>query len=116
MRNYRLYISDILDCIIKINDFIGDMDFDAFLKNELVSSAVILKIIIIGEASKNVPEEIKIKYPEPPWKDMAAIRDKIAHCYFGIDFDIVWEVIKGQLPIIEPQMERILEDLDKQIN
>jgi len=112
MRNYRLYISDILECIRKIGEFTRGMDLDSFAKDDMVSSAVILKIIMIGEAAKNVPEEIRVKYPELPWRDMAAIRDKVMHCYFGIDFEIVWEVVKNQLPKLELKVPKILEDMD----
>ncbi|MGB9716648.1 MAG: DUF86 domain-containing protein [Thermodesulfovibrionales bacterium] len=65
----------------------------------------------MGEATKNIPESIKNKYKEVPWKYMARIRDKIAHFYFGVDYEIVWKVVKERLPEIKSAVEKILKDL-----
>ena len=72
---------------------------------------VVWKILVIGEATKNIPREIRDKYKELPWKYMAKIRDKIAHFYFGVDYEIVWSVAKEKLPFIKPVIEKILSDL-----
>ena len=66
-RDYVLYIKDILDCVEKIEDFVGDMDFDEFVKDDKTTSAVVRKLEIIGEATKNIPEEMRVKYQEIPW-------------------------------------------------
>jgi len=71
----------------------------------------VFKIENIGEASKNIPRAIKTKYKELPWSDMARMRDKITHFYFGIDYKIVWKVVKEELPAIEPEIGKILDDL-----
>ena len=97
-RDYKLYINDILDCIQKIEDFVGDMDFDEFVKDDKTSSAVVRKLEIIGEATKNVPAFIRDRYKELPWKDMARMREKVIHFYFGVDYGIVWEVTKNRGP------------------
>lgn len=109
-RDYRLYISDILDCIQKIKLFVGDMIYEEFVEDDKTASAVVKKIEIIGEAAKNVPKEIREKYSELPWSDMARMRDKTIHFYFGTDYEIVWRVIKDRLPEIEPRIVRILKD------
>jgi uncharacterized protein with HEPN domain len=77
--------------------------------NDLVSSAVIRKFEIIGEATRNIPQEIKKKYPDIPWKTMVGFRDKLIHFYFGIKYDIVWETIKSKLPEIKENQEGIYE-------
>ncbi len=84
--------------------------------NELVSddktvSAVIRKFEIIGEASKNVSPLIKGKYPGIPWKNMAGMRDTLIHAYFGIDYNLVWDSIKIQMPEVKLLLERILGEL-----
>ena len=84
--------------------------------NELVSddktvSAVIRKFEVIGEASKNVSPEIKGKYPEIPWKNMAGMRDTLIHAYFGIDYKLVWDSIKIQITEVRLLLEKILEEL-----
>ena len=109
-RDYRHYISDILDCIQKIKLFVGDMIYEEFVEDDKTASAVVKKIEIIGEAAKNVPKEIREKYSELPGSDMARMRDKTIHFYFGTDYEIVWRVIKDRLPEIEPRIVRILKD------
>jgi len=108
-RDYSLYIKDILDCIERVEEFVGDMNFDEFLADDKTSSAVVRKLEIIGEATKNIPKSITQKYDEVPWKG-----DKIIHFYFGVDYEIVWSVIKERLPEIKPTIRQILEDMQKE--
>jgi len=84
MRNYKLYIKNILEAMNAIERFVEGLNFEAFKINDEKSSAVIRKFEIIGEAAKNVPEEIKQKYSEIPWKEMAGFRDRLIHFYFGV--------------------------------
>ncbi len=93
-RQYKLFVQDILEAINKIVEFIGKMDFEQFYKDDMTRSAVVWKLHIIGEATKNIPKEIRNRYKGIPWKDMTGMRNKIAHFYFGIDYKIVWKVIK----------------------
>jgi uncharacterized protein with HEPN domain len=110
-RDYKLFVKDVLDAINDIERFILNLGYSDFLKDEKTKSAVVWKIQIIGEATKNIPKTLRDKYKELPWKYMAKIRDKIAHLYFGIDYEIVWQVAKDKLPEIKPSIERILKDL-----
>lgn len=113
-RDYNLFVKDILDCINKIEDFVGKMNLDEFMRDEKTKSAVVREIEVIGEATKNIPEVIRKRYKGLPWPDMARMRDKIIHFYFGIDYEIVWEVIKKRLPEIKSLTEKILRDSEKQ--
>ena len=88
------------------------MAINDFIEDDKTSSAVLRKLEIIGEASKNIPDNIKKRYENLPWMDMARMRDKIIHSYFGVDYDIVWIVIKDKLPKIKIQIEDILRDLN----
>jgi uncharacterized protein with HEPN domain len=112
IRDHKLFIQDILDCVQKIEEFIGDMKYEDFVRDDKTSSAVVRKLEIIGEATKNVPKDIRQKYKEVPWSDMAKMRDKVIHFYFGVDYEIVWKVIKERLPEIKPMISRILKDLE----
>jgi len=113
-RKFRFFIQDIMDAINDIEKFIGEMDFDAFCSDDKTRSAVVWKVETIGEASKNIPIEVKTKYGQLPWKEMARTRDKIAHFYFGIDYEIVWQIIKEELPSIKPIIKRMLDEISEE--
>lgn len=110
-RDYKLFIKDILDCIDKIEEFAGNMKLEDFVKDDKTSSAVVRKLEIIGEAAKNLPKSLRQKYKELPWTEMAKMRDKIIHFYFGVDYEIVWKVIRERLPQIKSELTEILEEL-----
>ena len=109
-RNYTLYLKDILQCINSIEEFVDKMDFEDFITDDKTSSAVIRKFEIIGEAVKKIPDEIKINYPNNPWKEIAGMRDRLIHFYFGVDYKLVWETIKKRLPELKLLVEKILRD------
>ena len=115
-REYKLFIQDIKECIAQIEEFVGNMTLEKFKADEKTSSAVVRKIEIIAEATKNVPREIRQKYKELPWSDMARMRDKIIHSYFVVDYEVVWKTIKERLPEIKPKIDAILKDLENQKN
>jgi uncharacterized protein with HEPN domain len=110
-REWKFFIQDIYDAIQNIKEFVGEMKQKEFLADEKTRSAVAFKIENIGEASKNIPKEIKAKFKDLPWKDMAGMRDKITHFYFGINYRLVWSVVKKELPAIEPAIAKILSDM-----
>ena len=107
MRDYRLYLNDILAAIERIEVFVQGMDIDAFKADDKTASAVIRKLEIIGEAAKGVPVEIRSKYPHIPWKEMAGMRDKLIHFYFGIDYDLIWATVKRRLPDLKLWIKEI---------
>ena len=110
-RDYTLFVKDILDAIKAVQKFVGTCTYKDFIKDEKTRSAVVWKIQVIGEATKNIPKAIRDDYENLLWKYMAKIRDKIAHFYFGIDYKIVWQVAKEKLPEIKPAIERMLREL-----
>jgi uncharacterized protein with HEPN domain len=89
------------------------MDFDVFDNDDKTSSAVVRKFEIIGEASKNIPEDTRLIYPHIPWKEMSGMRDKLIHSYFGVDYSLVWHTIKRRLPELKSAIENILQDLEQ---
>jgi len=109
MRNHRLYLKDILDALESIEKFVHDMGFEEFKRDDKTVSAVIRKFEIVGEATKQIPEEIKKKSPQTPWKEMAGMRDRLIHFYFGVDHQLVWTAIKERIPLVKAYIKKILE-------
>lgn len=112
-REYGDFVQDILDSINDVRDFIKGMDFEEFIKDKKTIYSVVRAIEIIGEATKNVPEEIRTKYPGVPWKKMAGMRDRLAHGYFGVDLEILWGTAKEDIPQLKVPVSKVLEDMDK---
>lgn len=108
MRDYRLYVKDILESAEAIEQFVEDMDFDKFRTDDKTTSAVIRKFEIIGEAAKHVPDTIRDKYPTIAWKEKAGMRDKLIHFYMGIKYELVWQTIKDVIPRIKPVLRQII--------
>ncbi|GFP23049.1 hypothetical protein HKBW3S09_00516 [Candidatus Hakubella thermalkaliphila] len=113
MRNHRLYVKDIFQAMESIEKFVEGMEFEDFKRDDKTLSAVIRKFEIIGEATKNLPDTIKEKYTMVPWKEMAGMRDRLIHFYFGIKHDLVWRTIKDVIPQVKPLMRKILEEFEK---
>ena len=112
-RDYSLFLKDILLAAEDIESFIGDMDFDSFSSDKKTRGAVVREIEVIGEATKNIPKAIRDKHKELPWQDMAKMRDKISHVYFGINYEIVWKVVKERLPEIKTSIANMMDEITK---
>ena len=96
-RDSNLYLEDILESCRKIERFTEQLSFDQFLEDEKTYDAVVRNLEIIGEAAKNVPEEVRLRYPDIEWRKIAGLRDVIAHEYFGIDDDILWDIMQNKI-------------------
>jgi uncharacterized protein with HEPN domain len=110
MRDYKLYLKDILEAMASIKTFVEGMDFEAFRADDKTSSAVIRKLEILGEAAKKIPDEIRLSYPQVPWKEMAGMRDRLIHFYAGVDYPLVWRTIKERLPEVRLHIQKIIEE------
>ena len=113
MRDLSLYLIDITGAIESINSFIKGADFEAFKNDDKTVSAVVRKFEIIGEAVKQIPENLRIKHDKIPWKDISGMRDRLIHFYFGVDTQLVWTTIHERLPELKQVIEQILKDLSK---
>lgn len=112
-RDYSDFVQDILDTINDVENFIDGMNFEEFIKDKKTVYSVVRAIEIIGEATKNVPELIRTKYPDVPWKKMAGMRDRLVHGYFGVDLEILWETAKEDVPRLKNLISKVIEDLEK---
>jgi len=102
-RDLRLFLMEILEAIEKIERYIDSLSFEDFVKNEMVVDAVIRNLEIVGEAARNIPEEVRSKYSDIPWKRVVGFRNIVIHGYFDVDLEIVWVIAKERLPELKPR-------------
>ena len=107
----KVYIDDILESIKKIEKYTKDLDYKKFSENELIIDAVIRNLEVIGEAVKNLPAELKDKYPDLPWRKIAGLRDILIHEYFGLDLSIIWDIVSNKIPELKSVVTKILKNM-----
>jgi uncharacterized protein with HEPN domain len=112
-REYKDYLEDILDAISKIAKFTEGMTFNQFAEDDKTTYAVIRALEILGEAAKHIPDHVRQKYPKVSWREMAGIRDKLIHDYFGVNLEVVWKTVTEDLSGLESEIMRILADSDE---
>ena len=110
-RDWRIRISDILDCVAAIQSYTRNLSFAAFADQEhrMLREAVERNFITIGEAARHVPAEIVERHAEIPWADLRGMRHAMVHEYPGVDLRIVWDTVRDDLPPLVEQLERLLE-------
>ncbi|NTU56281.1 MAG: DUF86 domain-containing protein [Anaerolineales bacterium] len=108
-RSTREYFQHMLDEIVFLQAHTPTITKEELLSDAVLKRAVIRSIEIIGEAIKQIPNDIKAKYPDVEWRAIAAMRDRLIHGYFGIDYDIVWDVLTTKVPVLAQQVQTILQ-------
>jgi len=108
LKNYLEYLKHIRDECEYLIEASQELDYRQFIDDETSKRAFVRSIEIIGEATKQIPEDFKQKYPDVNWKDMAGMRDVLIHSYFGINYNIVWDVIVNYIPPLLESMNEIL--------
>jgi uncharacterized protein with HEPN domain len=106
-RNLNLYLNDILQGIEKVERFIADTDFEEFKSDDMRIDSVLYNLMVIGEAVKNIPEELQKQFPEIRWRDIARFRDRVVHHYFSIDLTVIWDIVQIHLPALRERVEEI---------
>jgi len=104
------YLRDIDGALEKLEEFTRGMDFQEFAQDNKTSFAVIRALEIMGEAAKKIPKSIRSRYPEIPWQDMAGMRDKLIHNYFGVDLRVVWKTLKIEVPSLRTAFKEIIKE------
>jgi uncharacterized protein with HEPN domain len=102
------YLGDICEAIQRIAAYTADLTYERFMEDPKTQDAVVRNLEVIGEATKNLSGHLRRTCPQIPWKDLAGVRDKLIHHYFGISYEIVWKIAKEELPGLLPQIEDIL--------
>ncbi len=113
MRDPRERVRDILDAIAAIERYIG-RGRKAFEEDELLQNWFVRQLEIIGEAARSLPEEVRLLAPEIQWHKIIGMRNVLAHGYFEIDLDLVWDTVSCDIPLLKPMLEHLLQALETQ--
>ncbi len=105
-----IYLRHISDAITTVEGYLGGMDNAEFYSTKLIQDGVIRQIEIIGEAVRHTSKDLRKTYPGIPWEDIAGMRDKLIHDYFGVDLEKVWLTVEEDLPVLKQQILQILKD------
>lgn len=109
-RTYLHFLEDIETSMLRIQEYLDNMDFLNFRKDYKTVDAVVRNFEIIGEATKNLPAEVKEKYPQLPWEEMYRMRNKVSHEYFGIDYEILWYISTSEIPANYEELVKIIKN------
>ena len=107
-REWELYLEDILESCEKILRFTEGLTFEQFTNDERTYDAVVRNLEIIGEAAKHIPDDIRVVLPNIEWRKAAGLRDMLAHAYFGIDNDILWDIVRNKVPELADAVRNFL--------
>jgi uncharacterized protein with HEPN domain len=107
-RSWESRLRDIIDAIRKIERYTRGMTTAAFAADDRTIDAVVRNLIVLGEASRHIPPAVEIQHPEVPWDKMRGIRNVVAHEYFGVDAEILWQTARNDLPPLAPLLECVL--------
>lgn len=108
-RDSELYLRDILTAVERIEAYIKDIDQPTFEADSMRVDSVLFNLMTIGEAVKNIPDELRDQHPEVRWRDIGRFRDRVVHHYFGLDMNIVWEIITVHFSPLKAAVTRLLQ-------
>ncbi len=111
-RDELVYLRHILDAIFTVEEYLQGVDEQKFKSTRLLQDGVIRQIEVIGEAVRHISKDIRKTHPEIPWQDVAGMRDKLIHGYFGVDVEKVWDTAQEDLPGLKQQVTEILKDFN----
>jgi uncharacterized protein with HEPN domain len=109
-RSWLLFLDDMREAARKIDRYVAGRDQDAFRADEMAFDATLRNLEILGEAVKGIPEEIRVRYPDINWRGVAGFRNVLAHAYFAVDEETLWDIIANKVPQLLAQLEQITED------
>jgi uncharacterized protein with HEPN domain len=110
-RDESVYLQHVLDAIARAEEYLQGVDDATFYATPLLQDGVIRQMEIIGEAVRRLSDHLRARHPDTPWHDIAAMRDKLIHDYFGVDLETVWLTARDDLPRLKSDVSRILKEL-----
>ena len=108
-RSSYLFLKDMLHSARKVQHYTQNFTFETFSENEQVIDATLHNLQIMGEAAKNVSAEVRERHPAIPWRSLARFRDVLAHHYFGIRLETIWDVVENEIPVLLPELQSVIE-------
>jgi len=115
-REWLFYISDMIQFSHNVETYTEGLDQAAFEQSGLNYDATVRNLELIGEAARHIPDEVRAEYSAIPWRQMVATRNQLIHGYLGIDNDILWNIIKKDIPSLRPELERLKAQHQRKIN
>jgi uncharacterized protein with HEPN domain len=113
LKRDEVFIKHILDEIDFLIDSSQGLEYEGLIKDETLKRAFVRSLEVIGEATKNISSEFRQKYPDIEWRELTGLRDKLVHRYFGVQWEIVWDVVKNKIPQLKRRIEGILRELER---
>jgi uncharacterized protein with HEPN domain len=110
-RDPRVILDEMLDCVHLIQRYTQDVSFEEFAAQQMLRDAVVLRIAILGEAASHLSEDEKARWPTIPWRVITDMRNRLIHGYFAMRLDLIWQVVTGDLPLLERQLQSIRDTL-----
>lgn len=108
-RDYLLYLEDMLEALDRVQRYVGDRSFEDFAHDELRIDGVVRNLELLGEAAKHIPQDLRDRHPSVPWRNIAGLRDVLAHQYFSLNLPILWDLMQHDLPLLPSAIKAIRE-------
>lgn len=112
VRSWRLYIQDMIEFGEKVLSYTDALDQESFITETLVYDATLRNLELIGEAATHIPNEVHERHPEIQWRQIIAMRNRLAHGYPGIDDDVIWDIVRTDVPKLLPELRNLLNTTD----
>ena len=108
-----VYLRHIMDALLQIERYTDGVTYEEFLSNSLLQDGVIRQLEVMGEAARNLSEDLRNEYPKIPWRQMISLRNRMIHAYFNVNLQIIWEIIQGDIPNLKQETKHVLEIFDQ---
>ena len=111
-RSWELFLRDMLEAARKVARYTDSRELETFVADEMAYDATLRNLEVLGEAAKNIPDEIRQRYPEVDWRGVAGLRDILAHAYFALDDVTLWKIVRSDIP----QLQALLDQIERELS